>query len=126
MGISCFSVAAKFEEGVAPSIQELVRLTGDAYTADQLCAAERYVLKTINYDLSYPGPMSWLRRGSKADELDPAARTIAKYLLEAACFESDLVSTPASLVAAASLWFARLVLGREEWVRFFRVAFHFS
>ncbi|THU94727.1 hypothetical protein K435DRAFT_829264 [Dendrothele bispora CBS 962.96] len=115
MGISCFSIAAKFEEGVSPSIQELVRLTGNAYTSDQLCSAERYVLKTIKYDLSYPGPMSWLRRGSKADELDPGARTIAKYLLEVACFESDLVSAPASLIAAASLWFARLVLGREEW-----------
>ncbi|KIK70148.1 hypothetical protein GYMLUDRAFT_187778 [Collybiopsis luxurians FD-317 M1] len=115
VGVSCFCVAVKFEEGVSPSTQELVLLTGEIYTAEEICTAERYVLKTINFDLSFPGPMSWLRRGSKADDLDPIARTMAKYLLELACFAPSLVATPSSLLAAATLWFARLILGREEW-----------
>ncbi|KAK7042976.1 G2/mitotic-specific cyclin [Paramarasmius palmivorus] len=115
VGVSCFCVAVKFEEGVSPSVQELVRLTGETYTSEEICKAERYVLKTIGYDLSSPGPMTWLRRGSKADNLEPQARTIAKYLLEVASFLKDLVATPPSLLAAASLWFARLMLGREDW-----------
>ncbi|KAJ3747895.1 nime/cyclinb [Lentinula detonsa] len=115
VGVSCFCTAVKFEEGVAPSTQELVLLTGEIYTADEICKAERYVLRTINWDMSFPGPMSWLRRGSKADDLDPVARTFAKYLLELACFSPELVATPSSLVAATSLWLARLILGREEW-----------
>ncbi|KAJ3887704.1 cyclin-like protein [Lentinula edodes] len=116
VGVSCFCAAVKFEEGVAPSTEELVLLTGEIYSADEICKAERYVLKTIDWDLSFPGPMSWLRRGSKADDLDPVARTFAKYLLELACFAPELVATPSSLVAATSLWLARLTLGREEWV----------
>lgn len=116
VGVSCFCAAVKFEEGVAPSTDELVLLTGEIYSADEICKAERYVLKTIDWDLSFPGPMSWLRRGSKADDLDPVARTFAKYLLELACFAPELVATPSSLVAATSLWLARLTLGREEWV----------
>ncbi|KAF8828167.1 hypothetical protein HHX47_DHR4000489 [Lentinula edodes] len=115
VGVSCFCAAVKFEEGVAPSTEELVLLTGEIYSADEICKAERYVLKTIDWDLSFPGPMSWLRRGSKADDLDPVARTFAKYLLELACFAPELVATPSSLVAATSLWLARLTLGREEW-----------
>ncbi|KAJ4468785.1 cyclin-like protein [Lentinula aciculospora] len=115
VGVSCFCAAVKFEEGVAPSTQELVLLTGEIYSAEEICKAERYVLKTIDWDLSFPGPMSWLRRGSKADDLDPIARTLAKYLLELACFAPELVATPSSLVAATSLWLARLILGREEW-----------
>ncbi|KAJ4495493.1 cyclin-like protein [Lentinula lateritia] len=115
VGVSCFCAAVKFEEGVAPSTDELVLLTGEIYSADEICKAERYVLKTIDWDLSFPGPMSWLRRGSKADDLDPVARTFAKYLLELACFAPELVATPSSLVAATSLWLARLTLGREEW-----------
>ncbi|KAJ3774641.1 nime/cyclinb [Lentinula raphanica] len=115
VGVSCFCTAVKFEEGVAPSTQELVLLTGEIYTADEICKAERYVLRTINWDLSFPGPMSWLRRGSKADELDPIARTFAKYLLELACFSAELVATPSSLVSATALWLSRLILGREDW-----------
>ncbi|KAI3621456.1 g2 mitotic-specific cyclin cdc13 [Moniliophthora roreri] len=115
VGVSCFCIAVKFEEGVSPSIHELVKLTGDTYTAEEIIKAERYVLKTINYDLSSPGPMTWLRRGSKADYLEPQARTVAKYLLEVASFLGELVATPPSLLAAASLWFARLMLSREDW-----------
>lgn len=115
VGISCFFVAAKFEESIAPSVEDIVRLAGEQYTVSEMLKAEQYVLKTLNWDLSYTGPMSWLRRGSKADDLEVTARTIAKYLLEVGCIEWRLVATPASLVAAASLWLARLALGREEW-----------
>ncbi|KAG7091936.1 hypothetical protein E1B28_008328 [Marasmius oreades] len=115
VAISAFCIAVKFEEGVSPSLHELVKLTEDTYTADEICKAERYLLKTIGYDLSFPGPMTWLRRGSKADLLEPRARTIAKYLLEAASFDGHLVAIPPSLQAAASLWFARLMLHREDW-----------
>lgn len=119
VAISSFCIAVKYEEGVSPSLAELVTLTEDAYTADEICKAERYVLKTISYDLSFPGPMTWLRRGSKADMLEPRARTIAKYLLEVASFDWRLVAVPPSLQAAATLWFARLMLQREDWVRTF-------
>ncbi|KAF9254559.1 hypothetical protein L218DRAFT_886025 [Marasmius fiardii PR-910] len=115
VAVSAFCIAVKYEEGVSPSLQELVKLTEDAYTAEEICKAERYILKTIGYDLSFPGPMTWLRRGSKADLLEPKARTIAKYLLEAASFDRHLVAVPPSLQAAASLWFARLMLHREDW-----------
>ncbi|KAG7446809.1 A/B/D/E cyclin [Guyanagaster necrorhizus] len=115
VGISCFFVAAKFEESIAPSVEDIVRLAGDQYTVSEMLKAEQYVLKTLNWDLSYAGPMTWLRRGSKADDLEITARTIAKYLLEVGCIEWRLVATPASLLAAAALWLARLALGREEW-----------
>ncbi|KAK1223267.1 G2/mitotic-specific cyclin [Marasmius sp. AFHP31] len=115
VAISSFCIAVKFEEGVSPSLGELVTLTENAYTAEEICKAERYVLKTISYDLSFPGPMTWLRRGSKADLLEPRARTIAKYLLEVASFDRNLVAVPPSLQAAATLWFARLMLHREDW-----------
>ncbi|KAE9387967.1 hypothetical protein BT96DRAFT_927314 [Gymnopus androsaceus JB14] len=115
LGVACFCVAVKYEEGVAPSTKELVLLTGEIYTVKEICKAEQYVLQTLNFDLSHPGPMTWLRRGSKADDLDPGARTIAKFLLELAAFSPFLVAVPSSIVAAATLWFARMVLGREEW-----------
>ena len=78
--------------------------------------AERYVLKTLDWNLSYPNPIHYLRRVSKADEYDVKARTIAKYLLEIGCLEWRLLSAPPSLMAAASIWLARLILDHESWV----------
>lgn len=116
VGITCFFIAAKYEETYAPSVAEIAYLADGQYTVEEVLKAERYILKTINWDLRYPGPMGWLRRGSKADDCETKARTVAKYLLEIGCLEWRLVGTLPSLMAAAALWLARLVLGREEWV----------
>jgi G2/mitotic-specific cyclin 2 len=116
VGITCFFIASKFEETYAPSVKEIAYLTDGQSSVNDVLKAERYILKTIEWDLRYPGPMGWLRRGSKADDCEFKARTVAKYLLEIGCLERRLVATLPSLLAAAALWLARLVLGREEWV----------
>ncbi|KAG6873888.1 hypothetical protein C0995_009667 [Termitomyces sp. Mi166 len=115
VGISAFFIAAKFEETYAPSVAEIAFLAEKKYTVEDILKAERYILKTLDWDLRYPGPMGWLRRGSKADDCDVQARTVGKYLIEIGCLEWRLVGTLPSLLAAAAMWLGRLVLGREEW-----------
>ena len=117
VGIACLLIASKYEETCSPSVSEMVLLCEGAYKVDEIIRAEQYILKAIKWDLSFPGPMGWLRRGSKADEFEERARTIAKYFLEVGCLEKHLIGTPPSLMAAASLWLARLIVGREDWVR---------
>ncbi|KAK2461034.1 hypothetical protein APHAL10511_006975 [Amanita phalloides] len=115
VGVACLLVACKYEETCSPSVNEIVLLCDKQYKAEEIIRAEQYVLKAIGWNLSSPGPMGWLRRGSKADEYEEKARTIAKYFLEIGCLEKHLIGTPASLMAASSLWLARLIIGREEW-----------
>lgn len=119
LGVACFLVASKFEETVSPSVQELSARTEEECSPEAIIQAERYVLKSIGWDLSYAGPMSWLRRGSRADQLDPNARTLAKYLLHVGVYQWRLIAIPPSLLAAASLWLARLTLEKDDWVRAF-------
>jgi hypothetical protein len=66
-----------------------------------------------------PLPITFLRRISKADGFDAQSRTLAKYLVEIYCLEWRMISHPPSVIAAAGMWLARLVLDREEWVRAF-------
>ncbi|KAF8899794.1 cyclin-like protein [Gymnopilus junonius] len=115
VGVASFFIATKFEETYAPSVKELVIMTEKRCTVEEILKAERYILKTLQWDLRAPGPMGWLRRGSKADDCEVQARTIAKYLLEVGLVERRLVCLVPSLLSAASLWLARLILGREEW-----------
>ena len=116
VGITCMFIAAKFEEIVAPSVSHFLTCADSSYTEAEILQAERYVLKTLDWNLSYPNPVHFLRRVSKADEYNVKVRTLAKYLLEIAILEWRLIAAPPSLLAAASIWLARLALGMENWV----------
>ncbi|PIL27699.1 hypothetical protein GSI_10852 [Ganoderma sinense ZZ0214-1] len=115
VGITCMFVAAKLEEIVAPSASNFLYCADSSYTEAEILQAERYVLKTIDWNLSYPNPIHFLRRISKADDYNIQVRTIGKYLLEVQCLEWRLIAAPPSLLAAASIWLARVILGFPEW-----------
>jgi hypothetical protein len=116
VGVACMFVAAKVEEIVAPSAANFLYCADSSYTEVEILQAEKYILKTLDWNLSYPNPMHFLRRVSKADEYNVQVRTIGKYLMEISCLEWRLIAAPPSLLAASSIWLARIILGREEWV----------
>ncbi|KAF8886532.1 cyclin-like protein [Infundibulicybe gibba] len=115
VGVTCMFIAAKFEEIVAPSVTHFLKCADSSYTESEILQAERYVLKTLDWNLSYPNPVHYLRRVSKADDYNVKVRTLAKYLLEIGCLEWRLIAAPPSLMAAASIWLARLALDLEQW-----------
>lgn len=86
------------------------------YTVDEILKAERFMLTILNFDLGWPGPMSFLRRISKADDYDLETRTVAKYFLELTIMDERFVSTPPSFAAAAAHCLARQVLRKGFWV----------
>lgn len=115
VGVTALFIAAKYEEVLCPSIQNFLYLADGAYTDEEILRAERYMLKVLNFDLSYASPMNFLRRISKADNYDIQTRTVAKYFMEVSLVDHRLLDHPPSLVAAASVWLAREVLERGEW-----------
>jgi len=115
VGITCMFIAAKVEEIISPSARNFLYCADSSYSETEILQAERYVLKTLDWNLSYPNPIHFLRRISKADQYNVQTRTIAKYLMEIQCLEWRLISASPSLLAAASVWLARLILGREDW-----------
>ncbi|KAG1896733.1 uncharacterized protein F5891DRAFT_1192617 [Suillus fuscotomentosus] len=56
------------EEIVAPSISHFLHCADSSYTESDILLAERYILKTINWNLSYLNPMHFLRRTRKSDD----------------------------------------------------------
>nr|GAT48507.1 predicted protein [Mycena chlorophos] len=115
VGVTCMFIAAKFEEIVAPSVTQFLECADSTYTESEILQAERYVLKTLDWNMSYPNPVHYLRRISKADDYNLQSRTLGKYLIEIACLEWRLIAAPPSLLAAAAMWLARLAIGDENW-----------
>lgn len=115
VGITAMFIASKYEEVLSPHVQNFKHVADDGFTEDEILKAERFVLSALNYDLSYPNPMNFLRRISKADNYDIQTRTLAKYLLEISLLDHKFMKYPPSLIAAASMYLARLILDRGEW-----------
>ena len=88
------------------------------YTTEEILKAERFMLSMLQFDLGWPGPMSFLRRISKADDYDLETRTLAKYFLEVTVMDERFVGCAPSFTAAASHCLARLLLRKGDWVCF--------
>lgn len=115
VGVTAMFIASKYEEVLSPHVQNFVHVADDGFKDTEILSAERFVLATLDYDLSYPNPMNFLRRISKADNYDIQTRTLGKYLLEIACLDHRFLKYPPSQVAAAAMYLARLALDRGEW-----------
>ncbi|KAJ6099181.1 hypothetical protein N7467_000716 [Penicillium canescens] len=115
VGATAIFIAAKFEEITAPSVQEIVYMVDGGYSMDEILKAERFMLTILDFDLGWPGPMSFLRRISKADEYDLETRTVAKYFLELTIMDERFVCTPPSFVAAGAHCLARMLLNKGQW-----------
>jgi G2/mitotic-specific cyclin 2 len=116
VGVTAMFIASKYEEVLSPHVQNFRHVADDGFTEEEILQAERFVLQALDYDLSYPNPMNFLRRISKADNYDVQTRTLGKYLLEISCLDHRFIEYPPSHIAAAAMYLARAVLDRGEWV----------
>jgi len=114
-GATAIFLAAKYEEINCPSVQEIVYMVDSGYTVEEILKAERFMLSMLQFELGWPGPMSFLRRISKADDYDLETRTLAKYFLEVTIMDERFVGLPPSFLAAGAHCLARLFLKKGDW-----------
>jgi hypothetical protein len=86
------------------------------YTVDEILKAERFMLSMLQFELGWPGPMSFLRRISKADDYDLETRTLAKYFLEVTIMDERFVGVPPSYISAGAHCLSRMMLKKGDWV----------
>ncbi|OGM41546.1 G2/mitotic-specific cyclin [Aspergillus bombycis] len=115
VGATAIFIAAKYEEINCPSVQEIVYMVDGGYTADEILKAERFMLTMLQFELGWPGPMSFLRKISKADDYDLETRTLAKYFLEITIMDERFVGCPPSFTAAGAHCLARMMLRKGNW-----------
>lgn len=115
VGITAMFIASKYEEVLSPHVENFKRIADNGFSEAEILSAERFVLSTLEYDLSYPNPMNFLRRVSKADNYDIQSRTVGKYLMEISLLDYRFLEFPPSMVAAAAMYLARLMLDHSEW-----------
>lgn len=134
VGMAALFIASKYEEVLCPSVENLLFAADGGFSdhevhqiviapklkrtlkLGQILKAEAYMLQVLNFDLSFPNPINFLRRISKADDYDVNSRTLAKFFIEISCVDHRLLGHAPSVLAAAGVWLARRILASGDWV----------
>jgi G2/mitotic-specific cyclin 3/4 len=118
VGATALFIAAKYEESRPPSVRNFAEMVDNGYTVAEILKAERFMLSILQFELGWPGPMSFLRRISKADNYDLRTRTLAKYFLEVTIMDERVVGIKPSIIAAAASFLANAMSNNSGWVFF--------
>merc|ERR1711976_62487 len=82
VGVTALFTASKVEEMYPPEIRDFVYITDNSFSVQEIRQMERRMLSTLKFEINRPLPLHFLRRYSKAGEVDIVQHTIAKYLIE--------------------------------------------
>ncbi|KAA1467464.1 hypothetical protein DENSPDRAFT_768964 [Dentipellis sp. KUC8613] len=114
VGVTAMFIASKYEEILAPSVDEFVYMTENGFTREEILKGERIILQTLDFKIShYCSPYSWMRKISKADDYDIQTRTLSKFLTEVTLLDWRFVRVKPSMVAAVGMYTARQMLGGD-------------
>jgi G2/mitotic-specific cyclin 2 len=116
VGVIAMFIASKYEEILAPSVDEFVFMTENGYTKEEILKGEWIVLQTLEFNIShYCSPYSWMRKISHADDYDIQTRTLSKFLAEVSLIDHRFLRVKPSMIAAIGMYTARRMLG-GDWV----------
>jgi G2/mitotic-specific cyclin 2 len=81
VSVTALFIAAKYEEIMAPSVANFLATAEGNYGEKDILDAKKYILRTLDWNTSYPNPTHFLRRVSKADGYDLAVRVFTTFLI---------------------------------------------
>jgi len=113
VGITCLFVAAKYIERFAPEVKDLVRLTDNTYTYEQVIRMELVVLKVMRFELHMPEPTVFLNRFLDIEPVSEEVRQLSNYLLDLSLPDPTCVTFPSSIKAAAAVALARRIFNQN-------------
>lgn len=115
VGVTSMLIASKYEEMYAPEIGDFEYITDNAYSKADIRKMECLILKALDFSLGRPLPLHFLRRNSKAGEVDATKHTLAKYLMELTIVDYEMVHYHPSEIAASALCLSMKVLDETTW-----------
>ncbi|XP_076908398.1 cyclin-A2-1-like [Bidens hawaiensis] len=119
LGITCMLIASKYEETIAPCVDEFCFITDNTYTKSEVIKMESQVLNDINFHLSAPTTQKFLRRfirAAQASHQSPSRELecLATYLAELTLIDYNFLVFVPSNIAAAAVFLARWMLDQSS------------
>lgn len=113
VGVTAMLIASKYEDIYPPPIGDFVYITDNAYTQQDILEMEFDMLKTLDFNTTFPSAYLFLNRYSKLMKADDMTFALARYLIELPLIEYRMLKYSASLTAASSLYVASHILKKK-------------
>ncbi|XP_074354912.1 G2/mitotic-specific cyclin S13-7-like isoform X2 [Apium graveolens] len=113
VGITSMLTASKYEEIWPPEVNDLTKISDNAYTNQQVLLMEKKILGQLEWNLTVPTPYVFLVRFIKASiPNEPAVENMAYFLTELGMMNYATVTYCPSMVAASAVYGARCTLDK--------------
>ena len=89
-------------------------MTDKAYTKKQILQMEGYMLKELNFNITFTSSYLFLQRFAKLLQADQKTYMMARYLIELALVEYGLVKYPPSHLAASAIYLAAKIFKQSN------------
>jgi hypothetical protein len=118
VGLLSLLIASKLEEEKTPSIDDLMVLSSNNFSVNEIRLAEHKILNTLDFKLGYCPPSNFMRyiRGNAPRDLP--LEVLTRYLMEVLMVDHHFLDLPPSLIASSCMYFCCEVL-KKTWVLFF-------
>ncbi|KAK9268485.1 hypothetical protein L1049_000237 [Liquidambar formosana] len=110
VGLTALLLASKYEDFWHPRIKDLISISAESYTRDQMLGMEKAILKTLKFRLNVPTPYVFMLRFLKAAQSDTKLEHLAFYLIELCLVECEALKFKPSLLCASAIYVARCTL----------------
>eukprot|EP00250_Pteridium_aquilinum_P019470 c24445_g1_i2 orf=332-1717(-) len=110
VGMTAMLIASKYEEIWAPEIQDLITISDNAYTRQQILDMEKVMLNVLRFNLCIPTPYMFLVRFLKAAASDQQMNMLAFYFVELCMVDYTMLEFTPSMLAASAVYLARNTL----------------
>ncbi|KAJ1438225.1 Cyclin-like [Sesbania bispinosa] len=119
LGVTCMLISSKYEEIVAPRVEDFCFITDNTYTKAEVLKMETEVLNLLYFQLSVPTIKTFLRRFIQAAQSSYKVpyvelEFLANYLAELTLVEYSFLQFLPSLIAASAVLLARWTLNQSE------------
>ncbi|XP_076886649.1 cyclin-A2-1-like isoform X1 [Bidens hawaiensis] len=119
LGITCMLIASKYEDIIAPRVEDFCFITDGTYTKKEVLVMEREVLDVLGFYLSVPTVNKFLKRFILAAQSSYEAPVVeleylAKYVADLTLVEYGFLKFLPSLVAASAVYLAKWTLDQTE------------
>ncbi|CAN8305015.1 unnamed protein product [Cochlearia groenlandica] len=107
IGVTALLLASKYEDYWHPRIKDLISISAESYTRDQILGMERIMLKQLKFRLNAPTPYVFMLRFLKAAQSNKKLEHLAFYLIELSLVEYEALKYKPSLLCASAVYVSR-------------------
>ncbi|KAH8501217.1 hypothetical protein Peur_042941 [Populus x canadensis] len=110
VGLTALFLASKYEDFWHPRIKDLISISAESYSRDQMLLMEKLLLKKLKFRLNEPTPYVFMLRFLKAAQSDMKLEHLAFYLIELCLVEYKALKFKPSMLCASAIYVARSTL----------------